>query len=92
MITKEKCFDLLSNSLNLFCKEMYGDQFGEFVCGYLGLKGQRVNYELHLLYLLARNVESQLYLIYPITMATGQFLAMSANLNFFTVYLFKKIS
>ena len=21
-------------------KEMYGDQFGEFVCGYWGLKGQ----------------------------------------------------
>ena len=31
--------DLLSNSLNLFVKEMYGDQFGEFVCGYSGLKG-----------------------------------------------------
>ena len=40
MITKEKiCFDLLSNSLNLFLKEMYGDQFGEFAHGYWGLKG-----------------------------------------------------
>ena len=26
-----KCFDLLSNSLNTFFKELYGDQFGEFV-------------------------------------------------------------
>ena len=39
MITKEKCHDLLSNSLKYFLREMYGDQFGEFVCGYLGLKG-----------------------------------------------------
>ena len=39
MITKEKCFDLLSNSLNSFLKEMYRDLFGEFVCGYWGLKG-----------------------------------------------------
>ena len=31
--------DLLPKSLNLFFKEMYGDQFGEFVCGYWGLKG-----------------------------------------------------
>ena len=37
--TKRKCLDLLSNSHNLFFKEMYGDQFGEFVCGYWGLKG-----------------------------------------------------
>ena len=29
MITERKIFDLLSNSLNWFCKEMYGDQFGE---------------------------------------------------------------
>ena len=35
---KRKCVDLLSNSLNLFFKEMYRDQFGEFVCGYWGLK------------------------------------------------------
>ena len=34
---KRKCFDLLSNSLNLFFKEMYRDQFGELVCGYCGL-------------------------------------------------------
>ena len=26
-------------STNSFNKETYGDQFGEFVCGYLGLKG-----------------------------------------------------
>ena len=39
MITKGKCFDLLSNPLNSFRKEMYRDQFGEFVCGYWGLKG-----------------------------------------------------
>ena len=39
MIIKEK----ISNSFNLFLKEMYGDQFGEFVCGYLGLKGSLSN-------------------------------------------------
>ena len=32
MITRRKISDLLSISPNLFCKEMYGDQFGEFVC------------------------------------------------------------
>ena len=31
---KRKCLDLLTNSLNTFFKEMYGDQFEEFVCGY----------------------------------------------------------
>ena len=36
---KRKCLDLLSNSLNPSMKEMYRDQFGEFVCGYWGLKG-----------------------------------------------------
>ena len=36
---KRKCFDLLPNSLNVFFKEMYRDQCGEFVCGYWGLKG-----------------------------------------------------
>ena len=39
MITMRKIFDLLSNSLNQVFKEMYRDQFGEFVCGYWGLKG-----------------------------------------------------
>ena len=39
MILKRKIFDLLSNSLNYFLKEMYGDQLGEFVSGYRGLKG-----------------------------------------------------
>ena len=39
MITKGKRFDLLSDSLYSFCKGMYRDQFGEFVCGYWGLKG-----------------------------------------------------
>ena len=38
-LPKRKCFDLLSNSLNLFFMEMYRDKFGEFVCGYWGLKG-----------------------------------------------------
>ena len=28
---KEKCFELWSNSLNLLSREMYGDQFGEFL-------------------------------------------------------------
>ena len=36
---KRKYLDLLSNSLNSFFKEMYRDQFGEFVCWYWGLKG-----------------------------------------------------
>ena len=39
MITKGKCFDLYSKSLNLFFKEVYGDQSGDFVCGYWGFKG-----------------------------------------------------
>ena len=39
LLTIWNCFDLLSNSLNLFLKEMYGQQSGEFVCGYWGLKG-----------------------------------------------------
>ena len=39
MIAERKIFDMLLNSLNLFLKEMYGDQSGEFVCGYYGLKG-----------------------------------------------------
>ena len=38
MITKGKCFDLYSKSPTLFFKEVYGDQSGEFVCGYWGLK------------------------------------------------------
>ena len=29
----KKGLDLLLNSLNSFFKEIYGDQFGEFVCG-----------------------------------------------------------
>ena len=33
MITKKKCLDLLSNS------PTHRNQFGEFVCGYWGLKG-----------------------------------------------------
>ena len=31
MITERKIFDMLSNSLNYFFKEMYGDHSGEFV-------------------------------------------------------------
>ena len=38
LITKRSIFDLLSNSLNQLFKEMYGDQSGEFVCRYWGLK------------------------------------------------------
>ena len=34
-----KYLDLLSNSPNTLFMEMYGDQFGEFVCGYWDLKG-----------------------------------------------------
>ena len=36
MINKEK----ISNSLNTFFNKINGDQFGEFVCGYWGLKGK----------------------------------------------------
>ena len=43
MITKRKIFDLLPNSLNQFFKEMYGDQFGEFVCVYWDFKGKKRN-------------------------------------------------
>ena len=39
MINRGKHFDLLTNSPNQFFKEMYGDQSGEFVCGFWGLKG-----------------------------------------------------
>ena len=39
LITKKKCLDLLSNSLNTVFKKMYRNQFGEIVCGYWGLKG-----------------------------------------------------
>ena len=39
MITKTKYLDLLLNSLDWFLKEMYADQFGEFVCWYWDLKG-----------------------------------------------------
>ena len=35
----ENALIFYQNSFNLFLKEMYRDQFGEFVCGYLGLKG-----------------------------------------------------
>ena len=39
---KRKCFEFLSNSRNLFFMEMYRHQFGEYVCGYWGLKGQNI--------------------------------------------------
>ena len=45
MITKKKCFDLLSNSLNYFFKEMYKGQYGEFICGYRGLKVKQLGKE-----------------------------------------------
>ena len=38
MITRRKISDFLSISPNEFCKEMYRNQFGEFVYGYWGLK------------------------------------------------------
>ena len=34
---KRECLDLLSNSLNTFFNKIYRDQFGEFLCVYLGL-------------------------------------------------------
>ena len=37
-INKNDHLDLLPN-FNSFSKEMYEDQFGEFVCGYWDLKG-----------------------------------------------------
>ena len=39
MIAKEKMPSSFINFSQLIRKEMYGDQFGEFVCGYWGLKG-----------------------------------------------------
>ena len=44
---KRKCFEFLSNSLNLFFMEMFGHQFGEFVCGYWCLKGSNI-YEINI--------------------------------------------
>ena len=38
MITKGKMLWSV-NSLNYFFKEMYKDQYEEFICGYRGLKG-----------------------------------------------------
>ena len=40
-------FDLLSNSLNSFFKEIYRDQFGEFVCGYWGLKVNLISNQIY---------------------------------------------
>ena len=42
MITKDNGANalILLTSLNQFLKEMYGDQFGELVCGYWGLEGE----------------------------------------------------
>ena len=39
MINDRKSFDQQTNSLNQFFTEMHGDQSGEFVFGYWGLKG-----------------------------------------------------
>ena len=36
---RENALIILSNSLNTFIKEIFRDQFGEFVCGYGGLEG-----------------------------------------------------
>ena len=45
---KRKCFDLLSNSLNTFFKETYGDQFGEF-CTCLCLQIKHIPHPINLL-------------------------------------------
>ena len=42
MITYGKSFDLQTNSLNQFFREMYGDQSGELVFEYWGLKSLTV--------------------------------------------------
>ena len=39
MITKEKMPWSFIKFSQLILKKMYGDQFGEFACGYWGLKG-----------------------------------------------------
>ena len=39
LITEGKILWPLSNAFNLFFKEIYGNQFGEFASRYLGLKG-----------------------------------------------------
>ena len=39
MITKEKMPGYFIKFSQLILKEMYGDQFGEFACGYWSLKG-----------------------------------------------------
>ena len=44
-----KCFDLLSNSLNLFFKEMYGDQFGAFVSEYFQILDY-IRYKKHFVF------------------------------------------
>ena len=41
---KGKCFDLWTNSLNQFLKEMYRDQFGEFVRESWALKCKQANH------------------------------------------------
>ena len=38
IVKRNTSFDLLSNSFDEFFKEMYGEQFGEFVSGYWGFK------------------------------------------------------
>ena len=49
MVIQSKGFDLSLNSLNCLCKEMYGDHYGEFVCGYY--KGSYLWQLLFLLFL-----------------------------------------
>ena len=51
LMTKGKCFDLLSNSLNLFFNEMCRDQSGEIACEYWVLKGQNISSILCLIHL-----------------------------------------
>ena len=43
-----KSFDIQTNFLNQFFKEMNGDQFGEFAFGYWGLKGYKNLFSLKL--------------------------------------------
>ena len=53
-----KRFDLQTNSLNLFFKEMYGDQSWEFVFGYWGLEGLCPKSDQHQCYFQEKGYES----------------------------------
>ena len=53
MITKEKMprSVIKFSQQDYFLMEMYGDQFGEFVCGYWGLKGYPHTYSYTLIFI-----------------------------------------